>query len=120
MIKYAIALLFSVSVLQAQNNATTAQTVVEVGDVFEIGRPETGKFEHIDFPSPDYIVKNGGNANLRGVEGKEVVVTSFKKKNNGITRIKVTRKDGSRFFGVQKQVTVDYEEAIKSGELHVK
>lgn len=119
MIKYAIALLFSVSALQAQDNVNSIPSDVEVGDVFEIGRPETNKFEHIDFPSAVFIVKNGGNANLRGVEGKEVVVTSLKKKNN-LTRIKVASKDGSRFFGIQKQVTVDFDEALKSGELHLK
>ncbi len=66
------------------------------------------------------MVKKGGNANFRSVEGKEVIVTSLKKKNNGVTRVKVTSTDGSQFFGIQKQVTVELEEALNSGELLVK
>lgn len=120
MIKYAVVFLFSVCALQAQDNANTIPSDLEVGAIFEIGRPETNTFEHIDFPSADYIVKKGGNANLRSVEGTEVMVTSLKKKSNGITQVKVATMDGSRFFGIQKQVTVDFDEAIKSGELQAK
>ena len=113
-------LLFSISLLNAQENTNEVSTDVEIGDVFKIGQPETNSFEHIDFPSTDFIVQSGGNANLRSVVGKEVMVTSLKKKNNGVTQIKVTSKDGSRFFDIQKQVTINLDEAIQSGELLAK
>ena len=64
MIKYAIALLFSVSMLTAQDNTST-QPEVRVGDVFEIGKPESHKYKHIDFPRENFIIKRGGIANYR-------------------------------------------------------
>lgn len=116
MIKYVITLLFSVSLLNAQNN-TTVQTEVNVGDVFEIGKPESNKYKHIDFPRENFIIKRGGIANYRRAHGEEVVVTAVKEKKDGTTEIKIKRNDGGRFFNSHTVVTADYKEAINSGEL---
>lgn len=116
MMKYAIALLFSVSVLNAQDSSTTP-TNVSVGDVFEIGKPETNKYKHIDFPRENFIIKRGGIANYRRAQGEEVVVTAVKELKDGTTEIKIKRNDGGRFFGSHTIVTADYKEAISSGEL---
>ncbi|TDT50334.1 hypothetical protein CLV90_0126 [Maribacter spongiicola] len=116
MIKYAITLLFSVSLLNAQSN-DTSQTEVNVGDVFEIGKPETNKYKHIDFPRENFIIKRGGIANYRRAQGEEVVVTAVKEKKDGTTEIKIKRNDGGRFFGSHTVVTADFNEAITSGEL---
>ncbi|APA65344.1 hypothetical protein [Maribacter sp. 1_2014MBL_MicDiv] len=118
MIKYAIALLFSVSMLTAQDNTST-QPVVRVGDVFEIGKPESHKYKHIDFPRENFIIKRGGIANYRQAHGEKVVVTSVKEKKDGTTQIKIKRNDGGRFFGSHTVVTADYKDAINSGELQV-
>ncbi|WP_339840873.1 hypothetical protein [uncultured Maribacter sp.] len=116
MIKYAIALLFSVSMLNAQND-TAKQINVDVGDIFEIGKPETNKYKHIDFPRENFIIKRGGIANYKRAEGATVVVTSVKEKKDGTTQIKFKRKDGGRFFGSHTVIQADYHEAISSGEL---
>ncbi|WP_405398274.1 hypothetical protein [Maribacter sp. Asnod2-G09] len=116
MLKYAITLLFSVSLLNAQSN-DTSQTEVNVGDVFEIGKPETNKYKHIDFPRENFIIKRGGIANYRRAHGEEVVVTAVKEKKDGTTEIKIKRNDGGRFFNSHTVVTADYKEAINSGEL---
>jgi len=118
MLKYAIALLFSVSLLNAQDN-TSVQTNVNVGDVFEIGKPESHKYKHIDFPRENFIIKRGGIANYRRVHGEKVVVTAVKEKKDGTTQIKIKRNDGGRFFGSHTVVTADYKNAIVSGELQV-
>ncbi|SIQ42661.1 hypothetical protein [Maribacter ulvicola] len=116
MLKYAITLLFSVSMLNAQDN-TVAQTEVSVGDIFEIGKPETNTYKHVDFPRVNFIIKRGGIANYKQVQGEEVVVTAVKELKDGTTQIKIKRNDGHRFFGSHTVVTADYKDAINSGEL---
>lgn len=120
MFKYVIALLFSVSVLHAQNSVNQEPTNVKVGDVFEIGTPETNTYKHIDFPRANFIIKRGGIANYKRVEGNQVVVTSIKENKDGTTRVKIKRKDGGRFFGSHTVVTADFDDAVKSGELQTK
>ena len=116
MLKYAITLLFSVSLLNAQNNATN-QTEVNVGDVFEIGKPESNKYKHIDFPRENFIIKRGGIADYRRAHGEEVVVTAVKELKDGTTQVKIKRNEGGRFFNSHTVVTADFKDAITSGEL---
>ena len=47
MIKYVIALLFSVSMLSAQSTVNQEVTDVKVGDILEIGKPETNTYKRI-------------------------------------------------------------------------
>ena len=120
MIKYVIVALFSASVLYAQTNTNMVQNEVEVGDVFEIGRPVANQYQHIDFPRPNIIIKRGGRANYKSVEGKKVVVTSVKDKKDGSTQIKLKRADGGRFFGSHSTVAANFKDAIGAGELITK
>lgn len=120
MIKYAIALLFSVSMLNAQNTVNQQTTDVQVGDVFEIGKPETNTYKHIKFPRANFIIKRGGIANYKRAEGRTVVVTSIKEKKDGTTQVKIKREDGGRFFGSHTVVAADFNDAIDSGELKSK
>lgn len=117
MIKYLITALFSVSLLAAQTNTGEVSNSINVGDVYEIGRPAANQYKHIDFPRPNFIIKAGGIANYKKVEGNSVVITSVKEQKNGVIKIKMKRTDGTRFFGTHKSVTADYTEAISSGEL---
>lgn len=119
MIKYAIALLFSVSILNAQETVNQNMTDVKVGDVFEIGKPETNTYKHINFPRANFIIKRGGIANYKRAEGEKVVVTSIKEKKDGTTQVKIKRTDGNRFFGSHTVVSADLKEALESGELEV-
>lgn len=103
-----VAVLGSLS-LQAQE--------INVGDVYEIGKPENASYSHINFPRPNFIIKKGGIANYKMVEGNQVVVTSVKEKKDGTMVAKIKRKDGRKFFNSHYSVTVDIDEALKSGEL---
>ncbi len=116
MIKYAIALLLSVNLLQAQDD----KSLIQVGDVLEIGRPEYNTFKHINFPDANFIIKRGGIANYKKAEGQEVIVTSVKEKKNGGTEIKIKRNDGGRFFGINTVISADLEKALESGELQAR
>lgn len=120
MIKYAIALLFSVSVLNAQSVTEQVVTDVQVGDVFEIGKPKANQYKHIAFPRANFIIKRGGIANYKRAEGKMVVVTAINKKKDGTTEIKIKRKDGGRFFGSHNVVSANFDEALNTGELQAK
>lgn len=117
MIKYIIIGLFSTSVLSAQSTTDTVINAVEVGDIFEIGRPAANEYKHINFPKPNFIIKKGGIANYKKVEGNTVFVTSIKEQKNGTTKIKMKRTDGTHFFGTHPAVTADFTEAVSTGEL---
>ena len=119
MIKYAIALLYSVSMFNAQTSVAQTTTDVQVGDVFEIGKPESNSYKHINFPRANFIIKRGGIANYKRAEGEKVVVTSIKEKKDGTTLVKIKRTDGNRFFGSHTVVSVDFKEALESGELEL-
>jgi hypothetical protein len=106
----------SVSV-NAQNNSHATSQEVEVGDMLEIGRPLAPWYKHIDFPRPNFIIKRGGIANYKRVEGNKVIVTSIKEKKDGSVQIKIKRADGSRFFGSHTMVSADLKDALKTGEL---
>ncbi len=117
MIKYAIALLFSVSMLNAQSGTNQEITDIKVGDILEIGKPETNTYKHINFPRANFIIKRGGIANYKRAEGEKVVVTAIKEKKDGTTQVKIKRTDGNRFFGSHTVVSADFKKAIASGEL---
>jgi hypothetical protein len=119
MIKYAIFLVFSASMLNAQSTLNQDAIDVKVGDIFEIGKPETNTYKHINFPKANFIIKRGGFANYKRAEGQKVVVTSVKEKKDGSTQVKIKRTDGNRFFGSHTVVSVDFNEALTSGELEV-
>ena len=90
---------------------------MEVGDILEIGRPLAPVYKYIDFPRPNFIIKRGGIANYKRVEGNKVVVTSVKEKKDGSLQVKIKRADGMRFFGSHTIVSADLKDALETGEL---
>ena len=116
---YIIALLFSVGMLNAQASTDQGTTEVKVGDTFEIGKPESNKYKHIKFPRANFIIKGGGIANYKNLEGQKVVVSSIKEKSDGTTIVKIKRANGTRFFGSHTVVAADIEQALNTGELKV-
>ncbi|TLP82338.1 hypothetical protein [Maribacter sp. ACAM166] len=117
MFKYIITVLFSASILTAQSSTDEVQNLVKVGDIYEIGRPEANQYKHINFPRANFIIKKGGIANYKKVEGNMVIITSVKEQKDGTTRIKIKRTNGTRFFGTHPSVTANFSEAVSSREL---
>ncbi|MDO6819552.1 MULTISPECIES: hypothetical protein [Zobellia] len=115
--KFAFALLFSASLLHAQDEVKIQTSDVQIGDVLEIGTPETRAYKHIDFPRANFIIKRGGLANYKALKGDRVVVTSVESNKDGSTKIKIKRKDGGRFFGSHTVVSADISNALATGEL---
>ena len=99
--------------LSAQNTKAT----VEKGDVFEIANLSGQEFKHINFPKKNFIIKRGGIANDKFVYGEKVVVTKVTTAKDGSTQIRIKPTDGGRFYNAIPNVTVEFEEAINSGEL---
>lgn len=90
---------------------------VAVGDTFEIGSPDSPQYAHLEFPRANFIIKRGGIANYKSVQGQKVVVTSVKEKKDGTKVVKIKRADGNRFFGSHWQIAANVEKALESGEL---
>ena len=116
--KIILALLFVVATTNINAQNANPQDI-KVGDVLEIGKPDTPKFKHIDFPRANFIIKKGGIANYKTVVGNKVVVTDIKEKKDGTVVVKIKKTDGKRFFNSHPVVKSDLKDALESGELSV-
>ena len=114
---FAVLLAIGTINVNAQDATHVAQQEVKVGDILQIGHLDAPRFKHIDFPRPNFIIKKGGIANYKRVEGYKVVVTSIKEKKDGKLQVKIKRADGGRFFGSHLVVSADLKDALESGEL---
>jgi len=113
------ALLFAVGSMGL--NANDAKYIVpqevQVGDILKIGYPDAPRYKHINFPRPNFIIKRGGIANYKRLQGNIVVVTSVEEKKDGTLRVRIKRVDGGRFFGSHSEVSADLKGALETGEL---
>ena len=103
--------------LNAKDANCIAPQEVQVGDIFRIGDPDAPRYEHINFPRPNFIIKRGGVANYKGLPGNKVVVTAVEEKMDGTLVVKIKRADGGRFFGSHWEVSADFKGALETGEL---
>ena len=117
--KIFVAVLFMVGTfsINAQSTGPEALNGVKEGSVLQIGTLDSPRYKHIDFPRANFIIKKGGIANYKKMEGVKVVVTAVNKKNDGTLQVQIQRKDGKRFFGNQSVVNADLKDALESGEL---
>lgn len=100
-------------------SAQESKINVNVGDVFEIASPSGQEFQHIHFPKKNFIIKRGGIASDKLVYGEEVVVTKVTTTKDGSIEVRIKRTDSGRFYNALRSVTVNFEEAINSGELKI-
>ncbi|RPD97953.1 hypothetical protein EGM88_07240 [Aureibaculum marinum] len=114
--KYVVAFLLTICSFSLFSQNISPDDIKE-GSEFKIGKPLVESYKHINFPKPNFIIKRGGIVNYKNIEGSSVLVTDIKEKKNGTTIAKIKRKDGKRFFGSYKVVTVDIDNALTSGEL---
>ncbi|UAM99816.1 hypothetical protein K8354_08460 [Polaribacter litorisediminis] len=107
-----IAFITIFSVTAQESNGT-----LKIGDLLEIVKPSGNEFKHINFPKKNFIIKRGGIASNKLVKGEKVVVTKITKEKNGGTIISIKQEDGGRFYNAIPSVTVNFEDALKSGEI---
>jgi hypothetical protein len=113
------ALLFAIGSISLNANDANciAPQEVQVGDIFRIGDPDAPRYEHINFPRPNFIIKRGGVANYKGLPGNKVVVTAVEEKMDGTLVVRIKKVDGGRFFGSHWEVSADLKGALETGEL---
>ncbi|MBU2951192.1 hypothetical protein KO493_10835 [Tamlana agarivorans] len=103
----------------ANNTNPTTQNEVKVGDELVINKQNPDKFNHVDFPRLNFIVKRGGLANYNSVDGHVVLVKNVETNANGETKVTLESKNGKKFFGFLNSVDADYNKALNAGELSV-
>lgn len=113
-----VALALGTISVQAQENCKTPE--VKAGDMLKIASPSHSSYDHINFPKSNFIIKQGGIANYRGLINEEVEVTKVTMKDGCIASVAIQRTDGKKFFNTVKVVTVDLEKALAAGEVTVK
>lgn len=90
----------------------------KVGDVLIVKAPSSQFYNHIAFPQLNILVKRGKLASYKPVIGNKVVVGEvFTKKDK--TYVILKKSDGTKFFGLYKDVKANYQKAMDSGELEL-
>ncbi len=106
-------LVFLLSLIYAQN--FTAE--IKVGDTFTIEKVDRYNYKHINFPRTNFIIKKGGIVNYNNIVGKEVKITSIKKRKNGDLVATIKLVFNQPFFNSYRSIKVDIVEAIEEEEL---
>jgi hypothetical protein len=96
-----------------------AQDQPKVGDVLEINEPYGQKFNHVNFPKVNTLIKRGKVGNYNSVYGDQVIVSEVNTKKDGSTYVILKKKDDTKFFGYLKDVKANYQAAVESGELTI-
>ena len=102
------------------NNELPVQNKPKVGDILVINKNKGEKYNHIDFPRLNFLVKRGSIASYKSVHNLEVIVTEVLENKYGRIDVKLERADGKKFFNHKNSVLANYEKALSSGELYVK
>lgn len=89
---------------------------LKVGEILRLEAPENYDYTHIKLPRANFIIKKGGIANYKKLDGTRVEITKIKISNNKIV-VLLKRKNGKKFFGSFPVIRANYKEAIASGEL---
>lgn len=106
-----LAVLLPLGTIQAQ-----APQVTE-GMVLEIVKPQ-GDFQHLQVPRKNFIIKQGGLANMYSLHGNRVVVEKVQQLGDQ-HKVVLRRKDGRKFFRVYPTLTAHWPEAVQAGELRL-
>ncbi|PKD20958.1 hypothetical protein APR41_13080 [Salegentibacter salinarum] len=99
--------------VEAQNQTEP----VRVGDVLVINQTKNQAFKSLDLPKANFIIKKGGIANYKSLNGKRVEVTAVETNDAGETTVKLQREDGSKFFRTHTTISANIDEALENGEL---
>lgn len=117
---FAVILFLSFSLIAIGNNPISDQEKPKVGEVLVVKENKGEKYNHIDFPRLNFLVKKGHKASYKSVYGVEVVVVEVLENKYGRVDVKLERTDGKKFFNYKKTVTANYEKALAKGELKQK
>lgn len=109
---------FAVCTLQNIQSQNNYNDLVEVGDELVIAKKSGQRYQHIDVPRMNFIIKRGGIANMSSLENRTVTITEIGDGANPSITFK--NADGRKFFRVYHTLTANLNRAIESGELKIK
>jgi hypothetical protein len=89
---------------------------VSEGEAFVLILLENGHFDRVEFPRKNFIIKRGGIADMKTVDGNAEVVRSVENENGQVYWV-LARKDGRKFFRHLPVVRAKWPEALDDGEL---
>ncbi len=98
-------------------NAQEQHNPITIGDVLVLSQPSGSSYQHIDFPSPNIIIKRGAIANFNNLVGQKLIVKEIIIDDDGGKRAILVRKDGRNFFRFFPSVTSNLDKALTKGEL---
>tara|TARA_R110000868_G_scaffold170220_1_gene405426 strand:- start:231 stop:602 length:372 start_codon:yes stop_codon:yes gene_type:complete len=101
------------------SNAQNENHSIKIGDILIISQPLSDTYKHIDFPRKNIIIKRGAIADFHKLKGMKVIVEEVKTSKDGSILIRLTRKDGKKFFNFWPAVTANYNDALSSGEIKI-
>ena len=83
------------------------------GDVLEIQTSSNRPFDHLYFPKPNFIIKRGGIANYKALNGVKVQIEEIA--DDAVMRL--IPLNGKKFFNKFSYVDAHLEKAIENNEL---
>lgn len=86
---------------------------LKTGDVLIITKNNNTPFNHLYFPRPNFIIKRGGIANFKALDGMKVRIEEI---SEGTT-VKLIPLDGKKFFNRYTYVNASLEKALENNEL---
>lgn len=87
---------------------------IAVGDLLTFEKTSNLPFEHIHFPRTNFIIKRGGIATYKNLNGVKVKVVEIYDDNV----VKLTSLSGKKFFNKFAYVKADLIKALQKKELH--
>ncbi len=106
---FTLTLFSAIAAIQAQD--------VQIGQELTIETPSDHEYRFIYFPRKNFIIKQGGIADLKMVRNLKVIVTDLEYREGTKTLVTLKRKDGGRFFNALFSVKADLDRALNAGEL---
>ena len=109
-----IIVLFAIlaGIFSSQAQAST----VEAGDIFTLQVPENNRFDYVDVPKPNILIKRGSVATVKGLNQRKVVVKEVIRED-GQVRLLLAATDGKKFFRHYRTLPASWPEAVNYGEL---
>ncbi|MDT0606626.1 hypothetical protein [Croceitalea rosinachiae] len=91
--------------------------LVKIGDQLIISKPSQNRYQFIDIPRKNFIIKRGGIANMGSLKNMIVTITEIGDSDNPKVRFK--KSSGGKFFLAYRTLTANLNGAINSGELKI-
>ncbi|WP_281541484.1 hypothetical protein [Maribacter aestuarii] len=114
--------LFLVLITSLFANAIWSQEIgetIKTGDLYVINKSNNQPFKNLFFPKPNFIIKRGGIANYKGLDGTIVKINRVYTSENNNLIVDLTPLGSKKFFNVYSNVEANLTKAMESKELQL-